>query len=191
MSNKFKREGQKARHVKTGQGILVIDDSTLGKPYAQQMEIVTKHKQVVSGINLITLIWTDGGSQISYDYRLYDKSADGLSKNDHFQSLITTAHQRGLTPEVVVFDSWYSSLKNLKMIRQYQWHWITQLKSNRQVNLDKQGYQPIRELPISEKGTIVHLKGYGLIKVFKIVSPHGDTEYWATSNKMIKNPKTK
>ncbi len=30
---------------------------------------------------------------------------------------------------------------------------------------------------------IVHLmKGYGWIKVFKIVSPNGDIEYWATSD---------
>ena len=173
--------------INKDQGILVIDDSTLDKPYAQQMELVTrhwsgKHKQVVSGINLITLMWTDGDSQIPCDYRIYNKETDGLSKNEHFQSLIATAHQRGFTPECVVFDSWYSSLKNLKTIRQYQWHWLTQLKSNRHVNLDKQGNRPIKELPISQTGTIVHLKGYGLIQVFKIVSPHGDIEYWATSN---------
>ena len=173
--------------VQKDQGILVIDDSTLDKPYAQQMELVTrhwsgKHQQVVCGINLITLMWTDGDSQIPCDYRLYNKDADGLGKNDHFQSLVSTAHQRGFTPECVVFDSWYSSLKNLKTIRQYHWHWLTQLKSNRHVNLDKQGNRPIRELPISQTGTIVHLKGYGLIKVFKIVSPHGNIEYWATSD---------
>ena len=173
--------------VNKDQGILVIDDSTLDKPYAQQMELVTrhwsgKHQQVVCGINLITLMWTDGDSQIPCDYRLYNKDTDGLSKNDHFQSLIATAHQRGFRPACVVFDSWYSSLKNLKTIRQYQWQWLTQLKSNRHVNLDKQGNRPIRELPISQTGTIVHLKGYGLIKVFKIVSPHGDIEYWATSD---------
>ena len=127
-------------------------------------------------------MWTDGDSRIPCDYRLYNKQHDGLSKNDHFQALIATAHQRGFTPECVVFDSWYSSLKNLKTIRQYQWHWLTQLKSNRHVNLDKQGNRPIRELPISATGTIVHLKGYGLIKVFRIVSPHGNIEYWATSN---------
>ena len=173
--------------VNKDQGVLVIDDSTLDKPYAQQMELVTrhwsgKHQQVVSGINLITLMWTDGDSQIPCDYRLYNKQHDGLSKNDHFQSLIATAHQRGFTPTCVVFDSWYSSLKNLKTIRQYHWHWLTQLKSNRHVNLDRQTNRPIRELPIAETGTIVHLKRYGLIKVFKIVSPHGDIEYWATSD---------
>ena len=81
-------------YVKTDHGILVIDDSTLDKPYAQQMDLVTrhwsgKHKQVVSGINLITLMWTDGDSQIPRDYRIYNKDANGLSKNDHFQSLIS------------------------------------------------------------------------------------------------------
>ena len=178
--------------VKKDQGVLVIDDSTVDKPYAQQMALVPrhwsgKHQQVVCGINLITLMWTDGDSQIPCDYRLYNKQQDNLSKNDHFQAMIATADQRGFTPQCVVFDSWYSSLKNLKTVRQYQWHWLTQLKSNRQVNLDKQGNRPIKELPISETGTIVHLKGYGLIKVFRIVSPHGDIQYWATSDLSI-NP---
>ena len=72
-------------YVKKAQGILVIDDSTLDKPYAQQMELVTrhwsgKHKQVVSGINLITLMWTDGDSQIPCDYRLYNHQHDNLTK---------------------------------------------------------------------------------------------------------------
>ena len=176
-----------APSVNKGRGVLVIDDSTLDKPYAQKMELVThhwsgKHKQVVSGINLITLMWTDGDSHIPCDYRLYNKDHDGLTKNDHFQALIATADDRGFQPECVVFDSWYSSLKNLKTIQKYQWHWLTQLKSNRQVNLDRQGNQPVSKLPISNKGTIVHLKGYGLIKVFKIVSKNGNIEYWATSN---------
>ena len=174
-------------YVKKDPGILVIDDTTLDKPYAQQMELVTrhwsgKHKQVVSGINLITLMWTDGDTQIPCDYRLYNKQQDNFTKNDHFQSLISAAHQRGLTPECVVFDSWYSSLKNLKTIRRYHWQWLTQLKSNRHVNLDRQGNRPLREVAISKTGTIVHLKGYGLIQVFKRVSPDGGIEYWATSD---------
>ena len=184
--------------VNKAQGILVIDDSTLDKPYAQKMELVTrhwsgKHQQVVSGINLITLMWTDGDSHIPCDYRLYNKDHDGLTKNDHFQALIATADDRGFQPECVVFDSWYSSLKNLKTIRQHQWQWLTQLKSNRQVNLNRPGNQPVSQLPIGNKGTIVHLKGYGLIKVFKsrlvedsrkaeIVSKNGNIEYWATSD---------
>jgi hypothetical protein len=45
--------------VKPKQGLLVLDDSTLDKPYARKMELVHhhwsgKHRQVVSGINLST-----------------------------------------------------------------------------------------------------------------------------------------
>ena len=39
----------------------------------------------------------------------------------------------------------------------------------------------ISEVEISESGTIQHLKGYGFIKVFKLVAPDGDIEYWATN----------
>ena len=28
----------------------------------------------------------------------------------------------------------------------------------------------------------MHLKGYGFVKVFKIVTPDGDIDYWATNN---------
>ena len=35
-------------------------------------------------------------------------------------------------------------------------------------------------LTIPPKGIIVHLKEYGFIKVFRIVSKDGDQQYWAT-----------
>lgn len=44
------------------------------------------------------------------------------------------------------------------------------------------GNRPIREVLIPRHGVIVHLKGYGLIKVFKIATPNGGSEYWATSD---------
>ncbi len=173
--------------VEREQGILVLDDSTLDKPYARKIELVTrhwsgKHHRVVRGINLLTLLWTDGARLIPVDYRLYDKARDGLTKNDHFRALLATAHQRGFTPACVVFDSWYASLDNLKAIRGYGWQWLTRLKSNRLVNPDGRGNRPLAECSISATGTPVHLQGYGFIRVFLIVSPDGDREYWATSD---------
>src|SRR5215208_982859 len=81
------------------QGILVLDDTTLDKPYAKQMALVTrhwsgKHHAVVAGINLLTLLWTDGDRYVPCDYRLYEKTKDGLSKNDHFRTLVQIAHHR-------------------------------------------------------------------------------------------------
>lgn len=166
-------------------GVLIIDDSVLDKPYARKMELVHhvwsgKHKQVVKGIDLITLLWSDGDRHLPCDYRLYDKS-DGKTKNDHFQDMITTAHERGFQPRLVLFDSWYSSLDNLKIVRKYNWKWLTQIKGNRRVNPDRQGLVRVENVPITHEGKIVHLEGYGLVKVFLIVAQDGDKEYWMTN----------
>ena len=172
--------------VKRKSGVLVVDDSTLDKPYARHMALVTrhwsgKHHQVVQGINLVSLVWSDGEARLPCDFRMYHKDQDGLGKNDHFQHMVTQAHQRGFEPQVVAFDSWYASLPNLKLIRDYDWHWLTQLKSNRQVSVDRSGNRAVSELIIPVSGLIVHLKGYGWIKVFRTVATNGDAEYWATN----------
>jgi putative transposase len=173
--------------VHTQGDVLVVDDSTLDKPYAKKMALVGrhwygKHKKVVWGINLITLVWTDGDRHVPCDYRLYDKAHDGLTKNDHLRAMLQAAQERGFTPECVAFDSWYSGLENLKAVRGHGWRWLTRLKENRKVNLDRQGLKPVSQTALAAGGTVVHLEGYGLIRVFKIVSRDGDIEYWATND---------
>lgn len=59
---------------------------------------------------------------------------------------------------------------------------LTQLKSNRLVSLDRTGNRPVGEVAIDERGTIVHLKDYSMINVFKIVASDGDIRYWATND---------
>ena len=77
-------------------GVLVVDDSTLDKPYARSIELVTrhwsgKHHAVVRGINLVSLVWTNGDRHIPCDYRVYEK-ADGRTKNDHFADMLRVAY---------------------------------------------------------------------------------------------------
>jgi putative transposase len=172
--------------VRREAGVLVLDDTVLDKPYARRMGLVArqwsgKHRRVVRGIGLVTLLWSDGEALIPCDYRLYEKEADGLTKNDHARALLAVAKQRGFAPAMVLFDSWYASLANLKAVRGHGWHWTTQVKANRAVNPDGRGNRRLDECAIAATGTRVHLQGYGFIVVFRIVSPDGDTEYWATS----------
>ena len=179
------REARAMVHRKGG--LLVLDDSTLDKPYAKAIELVGhhwsgKHHAVVRGINLITLVWTDGDRVIPCDYRIYDKADDGLTKNDQFLAMIAAAAARGFAPDCVAFDGWYSGLGNLKALRALSWRWLTRLKSNRRVNLDRQGNKAVSETAIAAGGTVVHLEGYGLIRVFRIVPRDGDTEHWATDD---------
>ena len=96
--------------------------------------------------------------------------------------MITESQERGLSPECVLFDSWYSGLDNLKMIRHLGWTWLTRLKMNRRVNADSCGLVPINQVEIGTDGLNLHLKGYGWVKVFKRAAKNGSIVYWATKD---------
>ena len=173
--------------VRREEGVLVLDDTTLDKPYAKRMELVSrhwsgKHKRVVWGINLLTLLWTDGNALIPCDFRVYDRPLSGLTKNDHFRRMLEVAEGRGFQPRWVLFDSWYTSLENLKAIRDKGWFWLSQLRSNRRVNPEGAGNLPLATVAIPQEGRQVHLRGYGFIRVFRTVSKDGDVEHWATND---------
>ncbi len=111
-------------------------------------------------------------------------SQDKLTKNDHFRAMVVTADGRGFAPDCVAFDGWYSSLENLKLIRSLAWRWLTRLKINRQVNLDRQGTKAVGETAIEDRQDGGPSPG-GLRpdpRSSRIVSKDGDTEHWATDD---------
>jgi putative transposase len=168
-------------------GILVLDDSTLEKPYSERNALVYRHwsgkqKQVVSGINLITLLWTDGTRCVPVDYRVFDKDRDGKTKNDHFAEMMLAAFERGFDPALVCFDSWYGSIDNLKLVRALGWHFLTRLKSNRQIRVSGGKLLAVSNAGLcGGDGTLCWLKGFGEIKVFRVRVTNDASEYWATS----------
>jgi len=168
-------------------GIPVLDDSTLEKPYSERNALVYRHwsgkrKEVVGGINLITLLWTDGERCVPVDYRVFDKDRDGKTKNDHFQDMLLEAFERGFNPQFVCFDSWYSSVDNLKLCRSLGWHFLTRLKANRQIRVSGGSLQAVSEAGLTGgDGTILWLKGFGEIRVFRVRATDDASEYWATN----------
>ena len=137
--------------------------------------------QVERGINLITLLWTDGDRKVPVDYRLFS-TTDGKTKHDHFWEMLLMAKGRGFSPKYVLFDTWYASLENLKQVRGFGWHWLTRLRGDRVVSPDDRRQRRLDEVAACASGTVLHLRGYGLIKVFRIVTPDGDMEHWATND---------
>ncbi len=171
--------------IQMDQGFLIIDDTTLDKPFSNQIELVTyhwsgKHHRTVKGINLITLLWTDGTSIIPLDFRVYNRDRDGKTKNDHFRDMLTHAKNRGLNPNCILFDSWYASMGNLKTVTNLNWHFMTRLKSNRLIKNDLPYYVPVSQMDIPGDGRIVPLRGYGQIKVFRVFHQEAEPEFWAT-----------
>jgi hypothetical protein len=165
-------------------GILAFDDVVIDKSRSNKMELVnwqysgTEHG-VVKGIGVLNALWqTSKEDYTPVDYRIWNPPEDGKTKNDHFRDMLSSAKKRGLTPEMVVADSWYSSLDNLKSIRSHGWDWVMGLKSNRLVN---KPHIQLCKLDIPDEGLEVHLKGYGWIKIFRFEGKNGRTDYIGTS----------
>ena len=169
-------------------GYLIFDDTLLDKPYAREMALVRaqysgKHHRVANGIALVTLLWTEGEKIVPVDYRIYDPTRDGKTKNDQAQEMLQFAENRGFSPHYVLLDSWYASVENLKAIARKGWYWIAALKSNRLVSQQQGTYLPVADLdwtaaPVRK----VWLKAYGWVLVSKLVDTNGDITYIATND---------
>lgn len=164
--------------------LLIADDTILNKSRSEKIELV--HYQysgnahdVIAGIGLVNLLWhgLENQESVPIDYRVYDKDTDGKTKNEHFREMLKIAKQRGIKPSAVVMDAWYSSLDNLKAIRDFGWIWVAGLKKNRKVNRN----ELLEKLDIPDEGLKVHLRGYGWITVFRFVASNGRTDYIGTN----------
>ena len=97
-----------------------------------------------------------------------------------------TTHKQ-LKARRILFDTWYASVGNLKLIHRAGWTFFTTLKSNRLVSVDRdRGYEHLSGLMFDEqtlvKGLIVKLKEVPFkVKLFKLVAPNGDID-WVITN---------
>jgi hypothetical protein len=173
-----------AKEVRATAGILVFDDVVIDKSRSDKMELVnwqyagSKH-DITRGIGVVNALWQTSKEQyIPMDYRIWNPPEDGKTKNDHFGDMLSATKQRRLHPDMVVADSWYSSLKNLKAVRSHGWDCVMGLRSNRLVG---KPHQQLKVLVIPGEGLVTHLKGYGWIRVFRFVAKNGRTDYVGTS----------
>lgn len=170
-------------HILGGDGVIVADETVLNKNRSQKIELVRwqysgDEHDIVRGIGMLNFLWVDHkGGVCPMDFRIWEPKEDGYTKNDQFRDMLKTAKRKGVTPEAVIADSWYSSLDNVKCIRDIGWYWLMGLRKNRTVNKG----QRLEELTIPDNGLRVHLKGYGFIWVFRFVAKNGRTDYWGTN----------
>lgn len=168
--------------------LLIGDDTILDKDRSKKIELVKyqysgNDHDVIAGIGLVNLLWygLENKEAVPVDYRVYDKDTDGKTKNDHFRDMLKLAESRGINPDAVVMDAWYSSLNNLKAICDFGWIFVTGLKKNRKVNRN----ETLEKLTIPDEGLRIHLRGYGWVTVFRFVAKNGRTDYIATN---MENP---
>jgi len=176
---------------------LIADDSVQNKQYSEKIELVRRQYSgnehgLVRGIGIVNLVHTSGleGDFYPIDFRIYAPEQDGKTKNEHFREMLLRAFtDKGLKAHTVLFDSWYASVDNLKLVHRAGRVFFTTLKSNRLVSLSKEsGYVHLEEVAWSQErllhGVRVKLKEVPFhVQLFKLVAPDGDID-WVVTNKL-------
>ena len=153
-------------------GTLSIDDTVLDKPYSRTINLIGhfwsgKHHRTVVGINLVTFYYTDHhGRHMPVNFRIVDKS-EGKTKNEYFREMLAEVLDWGLIPAFVTGDSWYSCVKNLKTIKKHQTGFMFAVEKNRLVALEKNQWQQVQRIDISDDGLEVWLKDFGFVRLFR------------------------
>jgi SRSO17 transposase len=173
---------------------LIVDDSVQAKKHARKMDLVKRQYSgneggLVQGIGVVNLVHTDGETYYPIDFRIYAKDMDGKTKNDHFREMVLNAKQdKDIQANTVLFDSWYGSWENLKLVHRLKLVFYTTLKSNRMVSLSKEeGYIHLDEIDWTaerlERGVSVKLKKVPFrVQLFKVVTPTGDIDWIITNS---------
>ncbi len=175
---------------------LIVDDSVQDKRYAKKIGLVYRQYSgdahgVIDGIGVVNLVHTHGQAHGFYpiDYRIYDPDGDGKTKQDHFRDMLMRAIcEKGIQARTILFDNWYASVENLKLIHRLGRVFITTVKSNRKVSVSKEaGYVNLEDLPWDaasyRHGMLVKLKELPFkVRLFMVVSPTGDID-WVITNR--------
>jgi DDE superfamily endonuclease len=163
-----------------------VDDTVLDKPYSQEgkTDLVGyfwsgKHGRAVKGINLVTLLYSDGrGVRVPVNWRAVDK-AEKKTKNELFREMLEEVLAWGLRPAWVSADAWYSSLENLKFLRKHELGFLVGLEKNRTLSEREHEYRRVEEVAVPERGRVLHLRGFGFVSVFRTVDKNNDLRHYA------------
>lgn len=177
------------------EAFLLVDDSVQDKRYSRFIELVKLQYSgaehgLVRGIGVVNLVHSAGAERDFYpmDYRIYAPDQDGKSKNDHFAEMVINAvFAKKIKAKRILFDNWYASAENLKLVHRLDLVFFTTLKSNRMVSLSKEGgwihLDEIEWTPERlENGVMVKLKEVPFkVRLFKVVATDGDID-WVITN---------
>ncbi len=173
---------------------LIVDDSVQNKQYSQHIGLVQRQYSgaehgLVRGIDIVNLVHYDGQEFYPIDYRIYAPSVNGLTKNDLFGEMLMAAKlKKGIQAQTVLFDSWYTSVKNLKLVAFLDMIFIAPIKDNRLLSLRKaQGYIHVQDIDWTPdrlaNGVRVKLRELPFrVRLFKVVATNGDIDWLITNS---------
>ena len=171
------------REIESDEAALIIDDSIEEKPYTDENEIVCWHydhskQMLVKGINFLSCLYQSKEMALPLGFDLIrktetyidpkdlkEKRRSPISKNELARSQIEYAIRNQVKFRLVLFDVWFASVENLKMILGHRKHFICPLKSNRKIALSREEklrgpWQKLQNLEIkTNQRYLIYLEG--------------------------------
>jgi len=177
------------------EAFMLIDDSVQDKRYSRFIELVKLQYSgadhaLVRGIGIVNLVHSAGNEKDFYpmDYRIYAPDQDGKTKNEHFSEMVINAvFAKKIKAKRILFDSWYASAENLKLVQRLGLTFFTTLKSKRMLSLSQEGgWIHLNEIEWTperlQNGVIVKLKEVPFkVRLFKLVATHAHID-WVITN---------
>lgn len=141
------------KKIQSDEGVLIIDDSIEEKPYTDENDIICWHydhskQQNVKGINFVSCLYQNQGVSLPIGFELVSKTEKYIdkktnkekrrstkTKNQMALEMIAQAIKNQVKLKYVLFDNWFSSVENIRLIKQSKKEVICPIKSNRKVAL--------------------------------------------------------
>lgn len=138
-------------------GVLIVDDTVIPKPYSRENELNCWHYdhsvgKTIKGINLLTLMFSDsklnvpvGCELISKQIQYSDiktrkqKRRSKTTKNELFRGLVEQALKNGVAFKHVLGDCWFGSKDNMEYIESSGKKFVFAQKSNRLASIEIDG----------------------------------------------------
>lgn len=172
------------RQIERDDGVMIIDDSIVEKPYTDENEIVCWHYdhakgKTVKGINFVTTLYEVNGIALPVTFEIVaktetcvdektgkEKRKSAVTKNERYRRMLQAVCANQIPFRYVLNDLWFASAENMCFVKlDLDKEFIMGLKSNRKVALteaDKADgrYQRIDPLDIPEGTTqLIYLEG--------------------------------
>jgi hypothetical protein len=145
------------REVESEDGVLIFDDTVQEKPWMDENDLVCRHYdhckgRSIKGINMLNCLYHVSDVSIPVAFELIqkpirfsdlktrrEKRRSEVTKNELLRSMVDTCMKNRIKFTWILFDSWFSSVENLKHIKlEHKKEVIGALKSNRLVALTEE-----------------------------------------------------
>lgn len=172
------------RQIEQDDGVLIIDDSIVEKPYTDENEIICWHYdhakgKTIKGINFVSTLYFARGVALPVAFELVaktetyinketgkEKRKSKITKNERYRQMLKRVFHNQIPFCYVLNDLWFASAENMRFVKlDLEKEFIMALKSNRKVALSEDDkangmYQRIDQLTIPEDTTLtIYLEG--------------------------------